>query len=140
MTYDKNRQVPEWVRIEIQYDECAGLYHYDDECITDEFRRKVRDEQAWWVGIIVHDDATEESESLWGIDTEEMVPTYDSKGDDLDPHGWEVVQDLIKDLTRGRQDRLRRQSEVLRKRAADLLMEASNMDNEANQPKVEVLS
>jgi len=133
MTYDKNknRQVPDWVRIEIRHDECASLDDYDDECITDELCRKVATERLWWVGIIVHDDATEESESLWGIDTEEMCETHDANANyDLDEHGWEVVQDLIRELARGRQDRLRKQAEVLRKRALALQSEADMLDIE----------
>ena len=133
MTYDKNksRQVPEWARIEIQYDPCASLDDYDDECITDEFRRKVEDGQAWWVGIIVHDNATDECDSLWGIDTEDMCETHNANANyDLDEHGWEIAQDLIMGLARGRQDRLRSHAETLRRRALALQSEADMLDIE----------
>lgn len=132
MTYDRNinRQVPEWVRIEIRHDECASLDDYDDECITDEFRRKIEDEQAWWVGIIVHDDATEESDSLWCIETESMVESKDAHVYDLDEHGWYIVQDLIKELEFHRAVRLRRQAETLRKQALSLQSEADMLDIE----------
>lgn len=109
MTYDINNW-PRWATIEVRHDIDASLDDYDDECITDEFRRKVDREEVWFVGIIVRDKDTDDTDSLWGIVTEDMYEGSKAGLTDLDEHGQEVALDLLRGLARTRVERLTREA------------------------------